>query len=151
MTAHFRVECFGSLYPVFMSDCEQILEILTTVHEVDVHAQRHWYLNCYIRLVHLGNRCLSQREIVATTCIWRLHNIEFRLALFVIAIPSEKETWLNKKNSNRAHQLMMDLASEKQGRSSTIQIRSWKCLKEGQDVLSRWTDYFSEVYSMRVW
>ena len=42
----------------------------------------------------------------------------------------EIETCLNKNNSKRAYQLVKDLASEKQGRSSTIQDKSGKCLTE---------------------
>ena len=45
---------------------------------------------------------------------------------------TEIETCLNKNNSNRAYQLVKDLTSEKQGRSSTIQGRSWKCVTEEQ-------------------
>ena len=37
-------------------------------------------------------------------------------------------TCLNKNNSKRAYQLVKDLTSEKQGRSSTIQDKSGKCL-----------------------
>ena len=36
--------------------------------------------------------------------------------------------------------------SEKQDRSSTIQDRSGKCLTEEQEILSRWTNYCSELY-----
>ena len=57
----------------------------------------------------------------------------------------EIETWLNKNNSKRAYQLVMDLTSEKQRRSSTIQDRSGKCLTEEQEILSRWTEYCSEL------
>ena len=49
----------------------------------------------------------------------------------------EIETCLNENNSNRAYQLMKDLVSEKQGRSSTIQEKSGKCLTEEQEILSR--------------
>ena len=42
----------------------------------------------------------------------------------------EIETCLNKNNSKRAYQLVKDLTSEKQGRSSTIQDKSGKCLTE---------------------
>ena len=42
----------------------------------------------------------------------------------------EIETCMNKNNSKRAYQLVKDLTSEKQGRSSTIQDKSWKCLTE---------------------
>ena len=42
----------------------------------------------------------------------------------------EIETCLNKYNIKRASQLVKDLTSEKQGRSSTIQDKSVKCLTE---------------------
>ena len=59
----------------------------------------------------------------------------------------EIETCLNKNNSKRAYQLVKDLTSEKQGRSSTIQDKSGKCLTEEKDILSRWTEYCSELYN----
>ena len=40
------------------------------------------------------------------------------------------ETCLNKNNSKRAYQLVKDLTSEKQGRSSTIRDKSGKCRTE---------------------
>ena len=42
---------------------------------------------------------------------------------------------------------MKDLTSEKQGRSSTIQGKSGKCLTEKQEILSRWTEYFTELHN----
>ena len=59
----------------------------------------------------------------------------------------EIETCLNKNNSKRAYQLVKDLTSEKQGRPSTIQDRSEKCLTEEKEILSRWTEYCSELYN----
>ena len=59
----------------------------------------------------------------------------------------EIETCLNKKNSKRAYQLVKDLTSEKQGRSSTIKDKSGKCLTEEKEILSRWTEYCSELYN----
>ena len=61
------------------------------------------------------------------------------------------ETCLNKNNSNskRAYQLVKDLTSEKQGRFSTIQDKSGKCVTEEKEILSRWTEYCSEL-TMRV-
>ena len=41
-------------------------------------------------------------------------------------------------NSKEAYQLVKDLTSEKQGRSSTIQDKSGKCLTEEKEILSRW-------------
>ena len=58
----------------------------------------------------------------------------------------ETETCLNKNNSKRAYQLVKDLTSEKQGRSSTIQDKFGKCLTEENEILSRWKKYCSELY-----
>ena len=57
------------------------------------------------------------------------------------------ETCLNKNNSKRAYQLVKDLISEKQGRSSAIQDKSGKCFTEEKEILSRWTEYCSELYN----
>ena len=59
----------------------------------------------------------------------------------------EIETCLNKNNSKRAYQLVKDLTSEKQGRSSTIQDKSGKYLTEEREILSRWTEYCSDLYN----
>ena len=42
---------------------------------------------------------------------------------------------------------MNDLTSEKQGRSSPIQDKSGKWLTEEKEILSRWTEYYSELYN----
>ena len=59
----------------------------------------------------------------------------------------EIETCLNKNNSKRAYQLVKDLTSEAEGRSSTIHGRSAKCLTEEQEMFSSWTEYCSELYN----
>ena len=59
----------------------------------------------------------------------------------------EIETCLNKNNSKRAYQLVKDLTSEKQGRPSTIQDKSGKCLTEEKEILNRCTEYCSELYN----
>ena len=59
----------------------------------------------------------------------------------------EIETCLNKNNSKRAYQLVKDLTSEKQGRSSTIQDKFWTCLTEENQILRRWREYCSELYN----
>ena len=48
----------------------------------------------------------------------------------------EIETCLNKYNSKKAY-LVKDLTSEKQGRSSTIQDKSGKCLTKEKEIFSR--------------
>ena len=59
----------------------------------------------------------------------------------------EIETCLNKNNNKRAYQLVKDLTAEKEGRSSAIQDKSGKCLTEEKEILSRWTEYCSELYN----
>ena len=49
---------------------------------------------------------------------------------WIAAQCEEIETCLSKTNSKRSYQLVKDLTSEKQGRSSTIQDKSGKCLTE---------------------
>ena len=59
----------------------------------------------------------------------------------------EIETCLSKNNSKRTYQLVKNLTSEKQGRSSTNQDMSVKCLTEEKEILSRWTEYCLELYN----
>ena len=61
----------------------------------------------------------------------------------------EIETCPNKNNSKRAYQLLKDLTSEKQGRSSTVQDKSGKCLTEEKEIVNRWTEYCSELHSLK--
>ena len=71
------------------------------------------------------------------------------------AVKKAKEDWVGAQfekietclNSKRAYQLVKDFTSEKHGRSSTIQDKSGKCLTEEKEILSRWTEYCSELYN----
>ena len=69
-----------------------------------------------------------------------------------------KETWieeqcqgieenLQKNNSKKVYQLVKELASSKQGRTTTIQDKAGNCLTEEQDILKRWAEYYSELYT----
>ena len=51
-----------------------------------------------------------------------------------------------KNNSKKAYQLVKDLTAEKQGKSTTIQDKSEKCLTEENEILNRWTEYCSDLY-----
>ena len=53
---------------------------------------------------------------------------------------SEIEENLRKNNSKRAYQLVKDLTTVKQGKATTVQDRSGKCLTEERQILSRWTE-----------
>ena len=80
--------------------------------------------------------------------ILRVHKAVKKAKKDWIGTQSEEiETCLNKNNSKRAYQLIKDLTSEKQGRSSTIQDKSGKCLTEEKEILSRWTECCSELYN----
>ena len=54
---------------------------------------------------------------------------------------SEIEENLRKNNSTRAYQLVKDLTIVKQGKATTVQNRSGKCLTEERQILNRWTEY----------
>ena len=67
-----------------------------------------------------------------------------------------KETWigeqcseivenLRKNNNKRAYQLVKDLTTVKQGKATTVQDRSGKCLTEERQIMNRWTEYYSEL------
>ena len=59
----------------------------------------------------------------------------------------EIEHSLSKNNSKKAYQIVKDLTSVKKGITTTIQDKSGKCLTEEQQILNRWTEYCSELYS----
>ena len=60
---------------------------------------------------------------------------------------SETEENLRKNNSKRAYQLVKDLTTAKQGKATTVQDCSGKCLTEKRQILNRWTEYCSELYN----
>ena len=59
---------------------------------------------------------------------------------------NENEENLRKNNSERAYQLVKDLTTVKQGKATTVQDRSEKCLTEERQILNRCTEYCSELY-----
>ena len=61
----------------------------------------------------------------------------------------EVEACLRKNNGKKAYQLVKHLttATEKQGKSTTIQDKSGKCLTEENEILNRWTEYCSDIYN----
>ena len=42
---------------------------------------------------------------------------------------------------------MKDLTTVKQGKATTVQDRSGKCLIEEREILNRWTEYCTELYN----
>ena len=69
-----------------------------------------------------------------------------------------EETWIEeqcqgieetpqKNNSNKSNQLLKELTSSKQGRTTNIQDKAGKYLTEEQDLLKRWTEYCSKMYT----
>ena len=60
---------------------------------------------------------------------------------------SEIEEKLKKNNSKREHQLVKDLTTVKQGKTTTVQDRSGKHLTEEGGILNRWTAACPELYN----
>ena len=50
-----------------------------------------------------------------------------------------------KNNSKKEYQLVKDLTTEEQGKSTTIQDKPGKCLTEENEILNRWTEYCSDL------
>ena len=62
---------------------------------------------------------------------------------------SEIEENLRKNNSKRAYQLVKDLTTVKQGKATIFQDLPGNCLTEERRILSRWTEYCSELYNYK--
>ena len=62
---------------------------------------------------------------------------------------SETEENLRKNKSKRTYQLVKDFTTVKKGKATTVQDRSRKCLTEERQILSRWTEYRSELYNYK--
>ena len=60
---------------------------------------------------------------------------------------SEIEENLRKNNSEMAYQIVKDLTTVKQGKATTVQDSSGKCLTEEREILNRLTEYCSELYN----
>ena len=54
---------------------------------------------------------------------------------------------LRKNNGKRSYQLVKDVTAVKQGKATTVQDRTGKCLTEERQILNRWTEYCSELYN----
>ncbi|XP_022239106.1 dynein heavy chain 8, axonemal-like [Limulus polyphemus] len=60
---------------------------------------------------------------------------------------NEIEENLNNNNSKKAYQLVKYLRTIKQGRTTTIQYKTEKCIIEKQEILHQWTEYCSKLYN----
>ena len=54
---------------------------------------------------------------------------------------------LRKNNSKRAYKLVKELTTVKQGKATTTQDRSGKCLTQEREILNLRTEYCSELYN----
>ena len=62
----------------------------------------------------------------------------------------EVEAGLRRNNSKKAYQLDKNLATEKRGKSTTIQDKSGKCLTQEHEILLRWIEYCSDLYNYEI-
>ena len=62
---------------------------------------------------------------------------------------SEIEENLRKNSGKKAYHLVKDLTTVKQGKATTVQDRSGKCLTEERQILKRKTEYCSELYNYK--
>ena len=61
----------------------------------------------------------------------------------------EIEENLRKNKSKTAYQLEKDFTTVKQGKVTTVQDRSGKCLTQERQILNRWTEHCSELYNYK--
>ena len=54
-----------------------------------------------------------------------------------------------RKNSKMAYQLVEVLTTVKQGKATTVQDLSGKCLTGEREILNRWTEYCSALYNYK--
>ncbi|GFO20374.1 RNA-directed DNA polymerase from mobile element jockey-like [Plakobranchus ocellatus] len=57
------------------------------------------------------------------------------------------ENSLKHNNSNKAYKIVKDLTDTKQARATTIKSKERKCLTEEKEILERWTENCSELYT----
>ncbi|GFO29207.1 endonuclease-reverse transcriptase [Plakobranchus ocellatus] len=57
------------------------------------------------------------------------------------------ENSLKHNNSNKAYKIVKELTDTKQTRATTIESKEGKCLTEEKEILERWTEYCSELYT----
>ncbi|GFO46832.1 RNA-directed DNA polymerase from mobile element jockey-like [Plakobranchus ocellatus] len=57
------------------------------------------------------------------------------------------ENSLKHNNSNKAYKIVKELTDTKQARATTIESKEGKCLTEEKEILERWTEYYSELYT----
>ena len=62
----------------------------------------------------------------------------------------EVEAYPRKNNSKKAYQLVKELTTEKQSKSTTTQDKSGKCLTEENEILNRWTENCSDFTTLRL-
>ncbi|GFN94159.1 RNA-directed DNA polymerase from mobile element jockey-like [Plakobranchus ocellatus] len=57
------------------------------------------------------------------------------------------ENSLKHNNSDKAYKIVKELTDTKQARVTTIESKEGKCLTEEKEILERWTEYCSELYT----
>ena len=60
---------------------------------------------------------------------------------------NEIEDNLSRNNTKKAYNITKELTSNKQNRPSSIQDKNGKCLTENTEIMNRWTEYCSDLYS----
>ena len=99
---------------------------------------RPWFLSCF--KWKMG--CASAEFLVCSV-------LDYPKMDWIEEQCQDIENNMKKNNSKKTYQLVKDLTSTKQGRTTTIQDKDGKCLTEEQDILKRWTEYCSELYNYR--
>ena len=69
--------------------------------------------------------------------------------MWIQGLCQEVEACLRKSNCKKAYQFPKAVTTERQGKSTTIQNHSEKCLIGEHEILNRWTEYCTYLYNCK--
>ena len=116
-------------------------------------AKKPWVTDNMVKLCDKRRELKQKKNATEGSKLYREANQQVKNGM-----RKAKETWieeqcqgieenLQKNNSKKTYQHVKELISSKQGRTTTIHDKAGKCLTEEQEVLKRWTEYCSELYT----
>ena len=139
-----------------------VIHFLTPLLLMDLHTCYAFSLGPSLKIPEILDLCDQRRDLKKKrgepegakvyTEIKRKIRTEMKIAkeIWIQGQCQEVEACLRKNNSKNAYQLVKDLTTEKQGESTTIQDKSGKCLTKKNEILNRWTEYCSDLTTMRL-
>ena len=126
---------------------------LKKLNDPNIEAKKPWVTDNILKLCDKRRELKQKKNTTEGAKLYKEANQQVKKGM-----RKALETWieeqcqgieenLQKINNKKAYQLVKELTSSKQGRTTTIQDKAGKCLTEEQDILKRWREYCSELYA----